>query len=266
MIILSIDVGIKHLAYCLIDVSTNNYNIISWDIINITTTNCCKYCNIEPLCIHNGEFLCSHHIKNLNLKLHNKKITALQNSSACKQKEFLKKKGIVNYGKKGVNTSIKTEFNTYISNNYYKKIKSINANKIDIITLGKNINYHFNKLFNRHIDIVLIENQITKIANRMKTIQGMIAQYFIMKQIKIIEFVSSTKKLKLFVSDKKTTYKERKELSILYTHKLLKKQPTKWCEFFSNNNKKDDLADSLLQGLAYINYSLYLKLNDLVNS
>ena len=29
------------------------------------------------------------------------------------------------------------------------------------------------------IDIILLENQISPIANRMKTLQGMIAQYFI---------------------------------------------------------------------------------------
>ena len=32
------------------------------------------------------------------------------------------------------------------------------------------------------IDTVIIENQISPIANRMKTLQGMIAQYFIMKE------------------------------------------------------------------------------------
>ena len=40
----------------------------------------------------------------------------------------------------------------------------------------------------------------------MKTLQGMIAQYFIMKNKTSIEFVSSTNKLKLFIGNKKTTY------------------------------------------------------------
>jgi hypothetical protein len=44
---------------------------------------------------------------------------------------------------------------------------------------------------------VVIENQISPIANRMKTIQGMLAQYFIMNNTDIhIEFVSSANKLK----------------------------------------------------------------------
>ena len=36
------------------------------------------------------------------------------------------------------------------------------------------------------------------IANRMKTIQGMIAQYFIDKNVKLIKFISASNKLKNF--------------------------------------------------------------------
>ena len=71
---------------------------------------------------------------------------------------------------------------------------------------------HFNRLFNHPIDVVLIENQIGKIAIRMKSLQGMIAQYFIQKNIPTIEFISS--KNKLYFIKYKTTYKERKQLGI----------------------------------------------------
>ena len=48
---------------------------------------------------------------------------------------------------------------------------------------------------------VLIENQISPIATRMKTIQGMLTQYFILRLPDIpIEFVSSHNKLKVFSS------------------------------------------------------------------
>ena len=47
---------------------------------------------------------------------------------------------------------------------------------------------------------IIIENQISPIANRMKTVQGMLAQYFIMKYGATchIEFISSVNKLKIF--------------------------------------------------------------------
>ena len=55
------------------------------------------------------------------------------------------------------------------------------ATTIDLITIGKNIKKEFDKIDLSKIDIVIIENQISPIASRMKTIQGMLAQYFIMK-------------------------------------------------------------------------------------
>ena len=35
MIILSIDVGMKNLAYCLFESINNDYKILKWDIINL---------------------------------------------------------------------------------------------------------------------------------------------------------------------------------------------------------------------------------------
>ena len=106
---------------------------------------------------------------------------------------------------------------------------------------------------NYKIDKVLIENQISPIANRMKTIQGMITQYFIMKNIDFIEFISSFNKLKLWVH-KKTTYNERKKLSINIVKQLIDKNNSllEWQGSFLLHKKKDDLADSLLQGLWYL--------------
>jgi len=47
----------------------------------------------------------------------------------------------------------------------------------------------------------------------MKTIQGMLAQYFIMRGQPniVIEFVSSSNKLKDFVMEKNTTYTQHKK-------------------------------------------------------
>ena len=79
--------------------------------------------------------------------------------------------------------------------------KTKNAGEIDLVTIGRAIR--------RQLDgdasiegttHVIIENQISTIAARMKTIQGMIAQYFIMRfgDGVRIEFVSSHNKLKGF--------------------------------------------------------------------
>ena len=103
---------------------------------------------------------------------------------------------------------------------------------------------------------VVIENQIGPLANRMKTLQGMVMQHFIELSVPIIEEISASNKLKPFLSQgQKTTYNERKKLGIEITLRQLKMTPkiTNWIDFFKLHKKKDDLADSFLQGLWYLN-------------
>jgi len=132
------------------------------------------------------------------------------------------------------------------------------------------------------IDKVIIENQISPIANRMKTIQGMIAQYFIMKNNNIqIDFVNASNKLKIkkdnttdIINDTntvitntdtvitnttniKTKYSDRKKQGIEQSLEFLTHHNFKeWTIFFKTHTKKDDLADSFLQAIWYINNKL----------
>ena len=72
MKILSFDVGIKNLSYCLLDVS-NSYTILEWDIINL-----CDYKIIKCNHVLKNKKICNNNaIYNLNnekffCKLHNK--------------------------------------------------------------------------------------------------------------------------------------------------------------------------------------------------
>jgi hypothetical protein len=88
----------------------------------------------------------------------------------------------------------------------------------------------------------------------MKTLQGMIAQYFIMKHTPHIEFISASNKLKMFMTKKKTTYTERKAESVEITAELLetKKEFSNFKGYLNKNKKKDDLADCFLQGIYYL--------------
>ena len=93
----------------------------------------------------------------------------------------------------------------------------------------------------------------------MKTLQGMISQYFIMRNENIkIEYVSSQNKLKEFAeSSKKLTYKDRKLKGIEICLNLLNGQEESFTKLFQNHKKKDDLADSYLQGIWYLRNKLY---------
>jgi hypothetical protein len=82
----------------------------------------------------------------------------------------------------------------------------------------------------------------------------MIAQYFIDKNVKLIKFISASNKLKNFTNEAVSSYNDRKKLGIKITKELLvtNKNLNKHIITFDKSNKKDDLADSFLQGLWYI--------------
>jgi hypothetical protein len=116
-----------------------------------------------------------------------------------------------------------------------------------MIDLGKKIFILFEKQFTQKFEEVIIENQIGPSAIRMKNIQGMITMYFIQKGSDVVYWNSGNK---LRFMKMKTTYKERKKLSILITNCIVK-------EFYpqhdiSKHKKKDDLADSFLQGIYFL--------------
>jgi hypothetical protein len=95
----------------------------------------------------------------------------------------------------------------------------------------------------------------------MKMLQGMIAQYFIMKNVEKIEFISATNKLKLFKNIKnneneinENSYKFRKQQGQHICKSLVSFYPSlhSWNQEFDKHSKNDDLADCFLQGYYYM--------------
>jgi hypothetical protein len=154
-----------------------------------------------------------------------------------------------------------------------KKPNYTYAHDLDLITYGRNLTKHLDVILypssnsnNTPIDMMIIENQISTLASRMKTLQGMITQYFIMKQVQQIEFISASCKLKLFTDSAididgdelivdASTYADRKKSGIAVCRSLGEisrkhnSDYAKWMPVFENHKKKDDLADCFLQGL-----------------
>ena len=50
----------------------------------------------------------------------------------------------------------------------------------------------------------------------------------------------------------KSSYNNSKKLAILVTQNILEKEKNEYLDFFNENKKKDDLADSYLQGIQYL--------------
>jgi hypothetical protein len=162
-----------------------------------------------------------------------------------------------------------------------EKEKPKTAGETDLVTIGRAIRCQLDGDSSiEGTTHVIIENQISTIASRMKTIQGMIAQYFIMRfgDSVHIEFVSSSNKLKGFslasslpskketdeqtprkeISDtKKPTYKANKSDGIIICRQFIEANPEmeSWSPVFERSKKRDDFADCFLQGIWYLKSS-----------
>ena len=188
MIIASFDIGIKNMAYCILDISSNDPIIKDWNVVNLINDNtilhnCNQICKNNKICgkkakfTKNNNYYCNTHAKNSGFLIPTKNTTL----------PFLKKQKketIVNISNSLFINSLgnKDEIIEKIFNHYQNNClvtmsnKKIKANDIDLLSIGKNIKHKFDEItIMNDIDVVLIENQISPIANRMKTIQGMLA-------------------------------------------------------------------------------------------
>jgi hypothetical protein len=331
--ILSFDVGMKNLAYCLFQVGENchDYKVLKWDVINLCTPivrkcnngdlggsqsciNEAKYCkakkcegvtHVQDVDVDididvdvdvedetefetetaNIEYYCKKHAKKSNLKIppSDLDIKKIRKCKLVDIQAIIDKYQIKDVNNLGQSTPQSTPrqknskdkmidiIQRELANNYLENIENVRATDMDLVTLGKNMMIELDKIVipynddnimgglahtdNKYkIDIVIIENQISTLASRMKTLQGMIAQYFIMKHTPCIEFISAANKLKMFMTKKKTTYTERKLESVEVTKELLETLPqlTDYKGYLDKNKKKDDLADCFLQGVYYL--------------
>jgi hypothetical protein len=161
------------------------------------------------------------------------------------------------------------------------KVVKQNANHVHLVEIGKQIRMQMDEVLKVQrtledikVDIVILENQISPIAGRMNTIQGMLAQYFIMKPdislVPKIEFISSSGKLKDYKGSKGgttdgcskggtevhtgTSYKDHKRDGIAFCRDFMTKNEGLRVhqEVFDSSTKKDDLADCFLQGIYYL--------------
>lgn len=224
MRLLSIDVGIKNLAACLFTIGEKTYEIEAWEVFDLTrpivagdaaathSSSSMPALSSAPVCCFDkkpcsrpvaykkfGKHFCVAHAKKSDFLMP----TAEWKPTKLRALSKTALEAIVVEHKIDLPNSTHNKQNyleavlDYAKQRTLEPVVKVKANKLDLITIGQGIICAFaHFLGDSKVDAVIIENQISPIASRMKTIQGMIAQYFIMKGTTAIEFVSASNKLR----------------------------------------------------------------------
>jgi hypothetical protein len=299
--VLSIDVGMKNLAYCLFEYDPHKLvageiktpehmmqlvNIVAWDTVNLCDPDepaaAAAAASKAPMCSHDGckfaaKFASEAHYCTRHANASGYKMPLPSGLGSTKT---LKKMGLeelrvfsdeylsVSIPEKceksklkllqHVTAALTAEYLVAVS----AKPKVVSAASLDLITIGRNMHRRFDALphLASGIDVVIIENQLSTLATRMKTLQGMITQYFIMRGVPDIRFISATNKLKLFSEEGGSgDYAARKKRSIEITRALIpllnvneQAHAPLMSMKFEKHKKKDDLADCFLQGMWWL--------------
>ena len=305
MKILSIDVGMKNLAYCLFECDPlkldageiknpesvmQQVNIVAWDTVNLcdgTGVDAVSEKPAAPLCSISGckfaaKFVhsatdadaitivhyCTRHANASGYKMPLAiSIKSLKKMTLDELKAFYGEYLSSSIPEKCEKSKLKLlqHLTTALANEYLVAVgarkKVVSAASVDLITIGRNMHQRFDALPHivSGIDVVIIENQLSTLATRMKTLQGMITQYFIMRGVPDIRFISAINKLKLFDQKKEgeggeDCYADRKKRSIEITRSLITNAAHMHLMSmkFEKHKKKDDLADCFLQGMWWL--------------
>lgn len=273
--ILSWDVGIKNLAYCIAEFDKDSFKILKWDIINLLDDRlkCChtlrggKSCGkiakhvfkIKELEDYVPTHYCKTHVGKADYKI----VLPLDEVKCCKcKKEAIKIVDGTNYG--WCEKHLEKQVGVY-KRRCVKKIDQ-SCTKQSLVKLGQSM---FEKLDEipemMKVDEVLIENQPVLKNPTMKTVACMLLSYFIMRGVyedkgsfgeNSINFVSASGKLKVNKKDsnkqlkrgknEKDVYNITKGLSVKYTKAIISDKDLKHLNTYK---KKDDLCDALLQAV-----------------
>jgi len=240
MKILSFDMGIHHLSYCVYD--TVVHEIEQWEVVDILSSN---------------------HIHQHRPDLYEGYLySTLQRFTKIQLVEIITFLS-VDHRFPSLETQCKSTLQQCLRQYWVdKKVKKVLSTDIEF--LSYQLFYFLQKTFDdiiyRGIDLIIIENQPCMKNPTMKSLQMMLYSFFMIEKCKNLEesavdirFVSANKKSKKLqdICNKKKgfTYKEKKQLSILYVTLFLQQHPvlSSWLSFFQKHSKKDDLADCLIQ-------------------
>ncbi len=219
MKVLSLDIGINNLSYCILSYDNENYDIKEWDILNV-----------NPYENDNKE------IASLNKQIdkdNKKKLKDEGESSKLKKKKLKKKPTLNELSEKIINTfdnkSIFLDCDYVIIENQ-PCMKNPTMKSIQMIVYS----YFYIRGIVDNKSTILKDIVFISAGNKLKVYDG--------PNIEI---------------NVKSRYTRNKKLGILHTKYLLKNHE-EYLSFFELHKKKDDLADAFLQAAYFIHKRLKL--------
>jgi len=286
--ILSFDVGIKNLAYCLMTKKDETITVKDWNIINLVEDRdlCCFELRTKNKCGKIARFTSLYfpstkselnEYKTL-CKAHSTKfiptIDKLEenNTFACNHLKCKNSASVIVSNNKEWSFCDKHEKDTkkILTQFKPKKLQGQNCSQQPLQELAIKL---FTKLdsFKTFLDVdeVLIENQPSLKNPNMKTIATLLYSYFVFRgiidknvtksKITNIKFISPSNKLKVMkgvtddklgkAKDKREEYEITKGLGLIYCQALINQSDSKYLDV---HTKKDDLCDCYLQGFRYL--------------
>ena len=292
-IILSFDVGVIHLSYCLLTKKRVNgkldWHIIDWANIDLTNRDemkcaCGKKASLSNISDDIEKYYCKVHAKKVNtdIKTFEEYFKTIPNAeSKCNHivKENNCNKKALYYN--GIDTMLcnvhaKALYKTIGNASKMKSFKFKNSKLLNFDDVKYSLMMVLESKPNLlQADYVVIENQPSFKNPRMKSIASTLYDYYLIRgiidkeitksNITQVKFMSPSNKLKLAgegdckelvkvkSEDDGKAYKLTKSLGIKYCSEMVKHLP-EWLKHFNSHKKKDDLADSFLQGAYfYIN-------------
>ena len=233
--IASFDIGIKNLAYCIMEYhpereSGNQYEILDWDVVNLIENKIKLFCETK---LKSRDSICGkvavYHTKELQgyCKLHSKKEDA---------------KSLI-------------------------PIRQKRVDQVSIQDLNESLIYKLDKIPQLlECETILLEHQPSK-NPKMKNLSNMLYSYFVIRgivdrrandlpEVNNIKFISPKNKLLIYDGpfipcNLKGKYSRNKFYGKAYCKYLIRFNQER-LDFFDKFPKKDDLADCFLQGAWYL--------------
>lgn len=247
MKLVSFDVGLRNLAFCVLEgTSRTDLKITGWDLIDVMAEiggldkPLCHKCK-KPACWvqQTTIYACTRH-KGVSGS------TCTKTSLSKKTKEELLTMGIpLNIQGTTKKELVDKLYTAFLKNVWKRCVKS--AKQGSVVDLAPAIAASLQMRTNlwKGADLIAFEQQPDK---RMLCVQGMLHMWFVTQGYKC-KGVSAIHKLTNMVTieDATKTYKGRKKTGIVHAAELVPTEELK--TFMLKHPKKDDLADSFLQGL-----------------